>query len=238
MGLGVVGWYKEDSEESWNEIQFVAGKATVASLAQGTEICVRFNAKGNIKQITIPSDFVPATVVAYITMPLFAAASANDNDMARATKIGEVVLEVPRYQLSGEMDFSVSASGAASSSLSGMALAVLSNEGCAEGGYYARIKEVHIDGDWSDGLVRLAVSGAEKELSVGDTVALQVYGQYKDGSVGLVGNDKLTFVSDDASVSVDDDGIATAASAGTAHISISVTNKPNVDAFAKIVVSA
>ncbi len=118
-----------------------------------------------------------------------------------------------------------------------MALAVLTSEGCSEGGYYAHIKEVLFDGNWYDGLERIAVSGAEKELAVGDTAVLQVYGQYKNGSVGRIGNDKLTFVSDSEYASVADTGVVTAASAGTSIISISVTAKPEVDGFAKIIVS-
>lgn len=136
------------------------------------------------------------------------------------------------------MDFAVTSSGAATSNISGMALAVLNGEGCDDTGYYAIIKEVHLTGNWYDGLERIAVSGAEKELAVGDTATLQVYGQYADGRVGRIGNDKLTFTSDTAYASVSDAGVVTAASAGTSIISISVTDKPEVDGFAKIIVSA
>lgn len=238
LSLGKVGWYKTDDSDDWASIEFDDdGVATVASLAQGTEVCVRFNGQGNVSQITVPSNFIPDTVTLYMTMPLFAAASANAEDIAKGTQLGEVVIEVPRFQLQGAMDYSITSSGAGSSSLSGMALAVLTSEGCSEGGYYAHIKEVLFDGNWYDGLERIAVSGAEKELAVGDTAVLQVYGQYKNGSVGRIGNDKLTFVSDSAYASVADTGVVTAASAGTSIISISVTAKPEVDGFAKIIVS-
>lgn len=237
LSLGTCGWYKEDGSEEWNSIDFVDGVATVPALTAGQEVCVRFNGIGNVRQITVPSDFIPNTVTLYMTMPLFAAASASAEDIGNATKLGEVVVCIEKFQFSGAMDFSISASGAATSALSGMALAVLSSEGCEDRGHYAVIKEVRLSGNWYDGLERIAVSGAEKQLAVGDTAVLQVYGQYKDGSVGRIGNDKLTFVSDSAYASVANTGVVTAASAGTSIISISVTAKPEVDGFAKIIVS-
>lgn len=238
LSLGTCGWYKEDGSEEWNAIDFVDGVATVSTLVAGAEVCVRFNGVGNVKEITIPSDFIPNTVTLYMTMPLFAAASANEEDMANATKLGDVVVCIEKFQFSGAMDFSITSSGAATSALSGMALAVMSSEGCEDRGHYGVIKEVRLSGNWYDGLERIAVSGAEKELAVGDTAVLQVYGQYKDGSIGRIGNDKLTFTSDTAYASVSDAGVVTADSAGTSIISISVTDKPEVDGFAKIIVSA
>lgn len=237
LSLGTVGWYKEDNAEAWNAIEFENGVATVPSLTAGTEICVRFNGVGNVTQITVPSDFIPSTVTLYMTMPLFAAASASEQDVTNATKLGEVQLLIPRFQFSGSMDFSITSSGAATSSLSGMALAVLNGEGCEDTGYYAVIKEVKFSGNWYDGLERIAVSGAEKEIAVGDSTTLQVYGQYADGRVGRIGNDKLTFTSDSAYASVTNAGVVTGDSAGTSYINIVVTDKNTVEGFAKIVVS-
>lgn len=241
MSLGTVGWYKTDDSDEFvaDAITFVDGVATVSSLTEGSEVCVRYNAKGNISQVTIPSDFIPAECTLVMTMPLFAAESANSEDIRSATKIAEVMVEVPRYQFDGNMDFSVTASGAASSNISGMALAVLNGEGCEDRGHYATIKEISFVGNWYDSLVRLAVDGAEKAMEVGDTAMLRVYGQYSDGSFGLIGNDKLTFAIDSGSnVSVSDAGLITASSSGTAVISITVSNKQSVDAFCKVVVSA
>lgn len=237
MSLGTIGWYKSDDEDVWHNITFESGVATVEGLSAGAEVCVRFNAQGNIDQIVIPSDFIPAEVTAVVTMPLFAAASANQEDVSAASKVAEVVVEVPRYQFEGNMDFAVTSSGAATSNISGMALAVLNGEGCDDTGYYAVIKEVHLTGNWYDGLERIAVSGAEKEIAVGDSVTLQVYGQYADGRVGRIGNDKLTFTSDSAYASVTNAGVVSGDSAGTSYINIVVTDKTDVEGFAKIIVS-
>lgn len=239
MSLGKVGWYKVEGEEGWRPLQFNDSGVATTELAQGTAVCVRFNGEGNVAQIRIPSDFIPTTATLYMTMPLFAAASAKEEDMRKATKLGEVVVEIPRFQFSGSMDFSITSSGAATSNLSGMALAVLSDSGsCEESGYYGYIKEVRLGGNWYDGLVRMAVDGAEKALSVGDSVTLAVYGQYSDGSVGRIGNDKLTFNSDNDAVDVGaHTGVVSAVSAGTANIAINVTDNENIDAFAKIIVS-
>lgn len=241
MSLGTVGWYKTDDSDEFvaDAITFVDGVATVSSLTEGSEVCVRYNAKGNISQVTIPSDFIPAEVVLNMTMPLFAAASANSEDIRNATKIADLVVEVPRYQFDGNMDFSVTSSGAANSNISGIALAVLQGEGCEDRGYYAKIKEISFVGNWYDSLVRLAVDGAEKAMEIGDTAMLRVYGQYSDGSFGLIGNDKLTFATESgAGISVNAAGLITANSAGTNIISITVQNKQSVDAFCKVVVSA
>lgn len=238
LSLGTIGWYKEDGSEQWNSITFESGVATVPALTAGTEVCVRFNGVGNVNQIVIPSNFIPSIVTLHMTMPLFSAASASEEDMANATKLGEVQVIIPKFQFSGSMDFAITSSGAATSNLSGMALAVLNGEGCEDKGYYAIVKEVKFSGNWYDGLERIAVSGAEKELAVGDSVTLQVYGQYADGRVGRIGNDKLTFTSDSAYASVTNAGVVTGDSAGTSYINIVVTDKNTVEGFAKIVVGA
>lgn len=241
MGMGTVGWYKVDGSDEFvaDAITFVDGVATVGTLTAGSEVCVRYNAKGNISQVVIPSDFIPAEVTLNMTMPLFAAASANADDIRSATKIAEVIVEVPRYQFDGNMDFSVTSSGAATSNISGMALAVMNSEGCEDRGHYAIIKEVSFVGNWYDQLVRMAVDGADKVMAVGDTATLAVYGQYADGSVGRIGNDNLTFASDSAHATVGaSTGVVNAVSAGVANISITVTDKQSVDAFAKITVNA
>lgn len=129
--------------------------------------------------------------------------------------------------------------GAATSNLNGSALAVnTSTEGCSDTGMYAKIKEIRYSGNWYDSLKYMAVDGAEISLAQGNTTTLKVIGVYNDGTTGIIRNSNLSFTSGSSAIAtVDTDGVVTAEGAGTTQIHITVTSKPDVDAYANITVA-
>ena len=72
MGLGTIGWYSIAGKDSWTKISFTDSTASVADLAVGTTVCVRYiKTDDTIEQFTVSSAFIPAQCYALLTLPLF-----------------------------------------------------------------------------------------------------------------------------------------------------------------------
>lgn len=69
------------------------------------EICVLYRYSNDFaEKITISSQFIPDTLHAVLTVALYAGDSCN---VESSTKVGEVTIDVPRFQLSGSMDLTM-----------------------------------------------------------------------------------------------------------------------------------
>lgn len=156
--------------------------------------------------------------------------------MALRTTLNIIVVEIPRFQLAGAQDLSMTMTGASTSNLSGTALAVMDSTSCEAGGYFARIKEIRYTGNAYDSLMAMSVSNNEIELAQGETETLRIKGIYAGNIVGEIPNADLTFVSGTPSVaSVDNNtGVITASTNGSSLITITLTSKPDVVAYANV----
>lgn len=152
------------------------------------------------------------------------------------TTLNIIVVEIPRFQLSGSQDLSMTMTGTSTSNLSGTALAVMDSTSCESGGYFARIKEIRYTGSVYDTLMSMSVANNEIELNQGEAETIRVKGIYSGSIVGDIPVADLTFESDATSVAtVDTDtGIVTAAGDGDANITITLTSKPEVMAVARV----
>lgn len=232
-GLGLRGWATIAGADNWMPIEFVGQTAEFTAPA-GTEVCVKYvNQYSNAREFIVPSNIIPAECYAVLTAPLFA---VNAQNFTASSKVGELVVEIPRFQLAGAQDLSMTMTGATTSSLSGTALAVMDSTSCEAGGYFARIKEIRYTGNAYDSLMAMSVSNNEIELGVDETETLRIKGIYAGNIVGEIPNADLTFVSGTSSVAeVDNDtGIVTGKSAGEAMITITLTSKPAVVAYANV----
>lgn len=143
--------------------------------------------------------------------------------------------------MSGAQDFSMNMSGAATSSLSGMALAT--NDGaasCDSVGMYAKIKEVRLSGNWYDELVAVAIQDADITIDAGESTTLQVIGVYTGGRTGVIRNSNITFsVGSQSGVTVGaNTGVVTGVTAGaSAVVSAIITEKPEIVAYANVAVN-
>lgn len=244
FGGATYGWVSKVGAKQWETIQFT-GKTATTALAEGEVACVRYNSNDvAMKYFTVPSSIIPSTVHMIMTYPLFAGGTSED--VSSKTQVGELIVDIPRFQFAGTFDMSLTSSGAATSNLSGQALASYSGTSCDDMGMYADMKLKLYDATWYDDLVNMYIDDAESEMAIGDTKTLAVYGVYSGGATGRISNSLLTFASDDASVTVDNTtnkGQCTGASAGTAHIEVKPTpitgkSEPrDVAAYAEITVT-
>ena len=239
---GTVGWYTIQGQEDWQPITFIGQTATVADLPVGTDVCVRYNASQNaLKQFTIPSSVIPSEVHLIMTYPLFAA-SADTNALSTSSQVGELIVDIPRFQFNGSVELSLTSSGAATSNLSGSALASYTTANCNDMGTYGTVKMNIFGGNWYDNLETMAVEDADISLAQGSSTTLKVIGIYNiNGSrlTGIINNSSLTFTSRSESVAtVTTDGVVTAVAEGTAVIEAKVTDNPEITCYAEITVVA
>lgn len=138
-------------------------KVPASPFIAGDEICIRYiksNAAG--ETLTIPANFIPDTLVAVLTAPLFAGGTTKDG--GASTKVGKLTITIPRFMLNGTTDLSMSMTGASQMTLEGSALAVES-ENCEEEGYYAIISKVLTDDKITDGLKKIGVAEFDDRAS-------------------------------------------------------------------------
>ena len=141
----------------------------------------------------------------------------------------------------GAQDLSLTASGIATTALSGSALATFTGaEGCDGHGYYAVVTEEIFNKNWYDNAYALVVDDSDIDLVVNETQKLNVYAMYTDGTApSLVDPSELTFTMAGSVATVSTSGVVTAgASAGQDIVEIVATSKPTLVAKAVITVTA
>lgn len=238
---GTVGYYRIAGENEWNKITFTGKTATVSDLPIGTVVCVKYNTQNaGLRQFVIPSNMIPAECTAILTIGLFKA--DNETKVSdSSSRVGTLVIEIPRFQFAGSQELSLTSDGVATTNLTGSALAVYTGTSCDDDGYYAIIKEVVSGANWYDGLQALAIAnGADIDLQVPNAETLQVYAVY-GGIVAssIVDNSNLTFTSEnDSYATVDNTGKIAAVAAGETNIKVVATGKPEIEAIAKVTVTA
>ena len=241
---GTVGWFTIQGEDNWTPITF-SGKTATATVAKDAVICVRYNAHNDaLKQFTVPSSIIPSELHVIMRYPLFSA-SAKAASLSTSSQVGELIIDIPRFQFAGNVELSLTSSGAATSNLSGSALASYTTANCEDMGQYATVKENIFDANWYDDLEALAVDDADITLANSASATLNVIGIYRNGGnvyTGIIDNSKLTFTSGDTAKATvgAHTGVVTAAASGTGDVDIEivVTEKTAVTAHANITVTA
>jgi hypothetical protein len=150
-----VVWYKKASDDVFQSKFVAAGATTVeGSFDANATYCVKyFYTNNTASKITIKSDYIPDTYRLVLKENLYAAGENNTSK----TKIGHVEIIIPRFQLDGSQDLTMSMSGAATTSLKGSALVAEDCDSCDANGYYAEMCQI-IDGDvWTNGLLGINV---------------------------------------------------------------------------------
>ena len=225
---GTVGWIQEEGKSGWTLITFDGQKAQKTGITGGSNACVRYNeVDAGMEYFTVPSSVIPSIVHMVMEYPLFTAGTNTEN-VSEKTQVGKLIVDIPRFQFSGTFDFSLTSSGAATSNLSGQALAYYHTVNCEDMGQYATVKKKIFDNIWYQNLTGILVDGAaELSLNQGDTKTLTVLGIYDDAKVGVIPNSKLSFSSDTIAIAeVSAAGVITAKEqAGTAHIEIKPTKE-------------
>lgn len=234
---GTVGWYTPAGQEDWAPLTF-EGKVATASVTSGTEYCVRYNANdAGIQEFVVPSAIIPSEVHLVMTYPLFAGGTSPEA-ISTSSQVGELIVDIPRFQFAGNVELSLTSSGAATSNLSGSALASYTTANCNDMGTYGTVKQKIYGGNWYDDLTTIAVDGGNFSLANGATKTLKVIGIFKNGT-GVLDNSNLTFTSSASSTaSVTNAGVVTGAATGSANITITVTDKTSVATMVGVTVTA
>ena len=234
---GTVGWYTPAGQEDWAPLTF-EGKVATASVTSGTDYCVRYNANdAGIQEFVVPSAIIPSEVHLVMTYPLFAGGTSPEA-ISTSSQVGELIVDIPRFQFAGNVELSLTSSGAATSNLSGSALASYTTANCNDMGTYGTVKQKIYGGNWYDDLTTIAVDGGNFSIANGATKKLKVIGIFKNGT-GVLDNSKLTFTSSASSTaSVSNAGVVTGAATGSANITIIVTDKTSVATMVGVTVTA
>lgn len=236
----IIGWYKLPSQgdDEWSVTANITGTTmTIPSAQANTTYCVKyFYQNANAKSITINTQYVPSELHVTIINDLF---SGDVNNISSATRYGRLITDIPRLQMDGNQNLSLTATSAATVSLTGSALAVNTNDSCEEAPFYGTMTEEIYGQTWQDNVIALAVGNSEITMTGTDSATLQVYVVF-GGSVAseLKDNSNFTFaiettpastVGGDVEVGTNTGVITTSsATAGTCVISVSLTGHEDV----------
>lgn len=223
---GIIGWWKYsyEADDAFKKFDFdgqTKSSTQIVGIQDGKNVCVKYViASEGARKFVVNADYIPSVVHAVMTISLFKAGTTSET-LTSSSKIGNIIVDIPNFQLEGAQDFSLSASGIASVSISGSALATFTgNVGCSDHGYYAVITEdIFGRSEWDD-VSTIVVANADMELASGESATLQVYKMYTNGTLPtLVDNTKLTFVGS-SGVTVTSGGVVTATQSGTIDITV------------------
>lgn len=236
---GTIGWYTPAGEENWTKITFTGKNASANGVVSGNTYCVKYVKHFDaLSQFILPASIIPAECHMILTAPLF---NAGSKTYTLSSQVGELVVDVPRFLLSGATDMSMTSTGASTTNLSGSALAVISAASCSDISQYATLKQIIYNQNWYDDLEAMAIDGgAEIAMTTADGAkTLKVVGIYTGGRTGIVNNANLTFTSGTTAICTvgPNTGIITPVATGTSVVSVTATERPSIDCYAKITVS-
>lgn len=235
----LLAWYKKPADANWNVATInVAGTdytIAPAGAQAGDTFCVKyFYQNENARSIIINTQYVPKTLHLVIMNDLFSGDSA---DIGSATRYGRIITDIPSFQLDGNQDLNLTATSAATISLTGNALGVDSDTSCEESPYYGTMTEEIFGSSWVDNVVALAIENSDIELAATETESLIVRAVF-GGSVASQRKDNSNFtfaVESGTSATVDQNGLVTASStAGDTVISVTLKDKPSIVAYATV----
>ena len=215
---------------------------------------------GAANKIEISTNFIPNTYYCLLSGNLYSGDASNPKT---GTKVGEVLIKIPRYMLNGNQEIAMTATGAAQTSLEGNALAS-GGSGCEGNSIYAEIVEIKYDEHWYDDAKGLIIEDSLIEAAYADfsvPYTPVVYAWYDNALPKLVSNailaaqesdlaqadtTKLVFAIEAGTTGLNIDsstGVITGTpAAGTATVTVEAqmyngTPIPGLDASATIILS-
>lgn len=236
----ILGWYKKPSDIEWTVATIDSNNNMIIADAQVNDVyCVKyFYQNANARSIQINTQYIPKVWHLVILNDLFAGDIA---DIGSASRYGRVITDIPRYQLDGNMTLNLTATSASTLPINGNALAVETGDSCEEEPYYGTMTEEIFNSTWTDNVVALAIENSDMELSLGSVDTLIVRAVF-GGTIASAREDNSNFtfaVESGTSATVDADGVVTADDTvtGDTIISVTLTAKPSVVAYATVSVS-
>ena len=241
----LVAWYSKPGQDNWitGTVKTANGKyyIDVEAATVGEKYCIKyFWQNENAESIVIPVQYVPAELHVILINDEFSGEAIDSID---TTAIGRLITDIPRLQLAGEQNLALSATGAATTSLSGSALAVTSDAtSCETDAYYGTTTEEIFGATWQDNVVALAIEDNDIQLATSATATLSVYAVYGGNKASQKkDNSNFTFAvvgGSSSIITVDATGLVTAKGTGSAYVQVTLTGKDNVaPAYAQVTVA-
>lgn len=240
--LGTIGWYTLPGDDGLpTKITFSGQTASVTGVPIGTTVCVTYLiTDDSARVIEVTAAFVPSEVHLVFTVPLFKAGLDTAN-ASTSSKIGEWIVDVPRFIFDGAISLATTSSTNVGFGLNGMALAYTTPNGCSNQSVYATITEVIYGKDEFANVSAIAIAGGDLTLAPAETATLEVYAIYNDGTAAKkLDNSKLTFTSGTpatATVGLNT-GVVEGISAGDSVISVVVTTKTSLSDNCSVTITA
>lgn len=238
---GTIGWASKPDENSWTRITFSGKDFNVPGAVENDTYCVLYQStQSAARKIVVSSTFIPQTVKLVMTGLLYAGeVGATPTGLGENSTIaGRFEIVIPRFQFSGTQQISLTSTGVANTPMSGNALATATVD-CSNSGYYAIITEYLNNANWYDNVIDIAVAGGNIELAVGGDQTLAVRAIPQSGAAYTVANSNFTFTSKDPAVAtVNEQGLVTAVAAGETAVTVTVTDKPDLEGIAYVTVTA
>lgn len=199
----------EKADGSIVEVEPQGSVITVGDADEVVRATYRYNTK--VKRVTVDADSTP-----YVGTLIMTADKHNN----KKGKVGEVQIEVPSFQLSGNFDITLEASGNTTTKLEGDALAV-DGATCSDGTVYAYISEIASEAS-AVAVADIAATPAVMSLAVNEEKSITVIGI----KGGLYSNVEIAvadcvMTSEEAGVATVTDGVVKGVSAGTTYINVS-----------------
>ena len=145
----------------------------------GDDYCVRYMANNAAAtKIMINSNFIPKTLSVILTANLYNGGSC-DVSMDNASLAGSLQIKIFRFQLNGNQELSMTATGVSNTSIEGTALSWGCN-GCDGEGVYAEILE--FTKNVNDNIASIIVEDADKTVAASSNVEIVVYACPDDGA--------------------------------------------------------
>lgn len=225
---GTIGWVSLPNANAWQVVTFTGKNFTSPVGTVGSTVCVRFfTTNPASRELTVNANFIPDTVSLLMRANLYAGDS-----FSTSTKVGQILISVPRFIFDGSTTLSLTSNGFSNSPLKGMALSVESNT-CASGGYYAKIVETITSKNWYDDVTSLVILDSDVDLAVGGTQTLEIRAINSYGNVFRPPYADLTISSGTVGVAtVNSSALVTGVSAGSSVITALITAKNTINAVA------
>ena len=241
----LVAWYSKPGIDDWKvgTVKSAANKyyIEVDSATVNEKYCVKyFWQNENAESIVIPVQYVPAELHVILINDEYSGEAIDASDV---TTIGRLITDIPRLQLDGAQNLALTATGAATTSLSGSALAVASDAtSCETDAYYGTMTEEIFGATWQDNVVALAIEDNDIQLATSATATLSVYAVYGGNKASQKkDNSNFTFAvvgGSSSIITVDTTGLVTAKGTGLAYVQVTLTGKDNVaPAYAQVTVA-
>ena len=234
----VIGWYKKPTDTNWSIATIAENKITIPGYQEGDTYCVKyFYQNPNARSIIINTQYVPKVLHVVIINDLF---SGDPKNVGSASKYGRIITDIPSFQLDGSQDLNLTATSAATVSLTGNALGVMSGDSCEEAPYYGTMTEEIFGYSWKDDVIALAIENSDIEIASNGKEKLAVRAVF-GGNIASqrVDSSDITFAmeSGNSYASVDATGIVSGIGAGNAVVSATLKGRTDIVAYATVTVT-